>query len=264
MNGKMIKSSKKISNILIILGGLSLVYYALLLCFNYKISFSQFWLFIGIIFIISGILKRRNVEILKQFVGVRKIVKAIICLLIIMFIIIEIPILYYGNKNYIGDSDYIIVLGAGLQGKTMSRTLYQRVDKAWDYLRDHPETKIIVSGGKGPNEEISEAEAMEKYFLNKGIEGNRIIKEDKSKNTYENLLFSNEKLLKEEGKSLEEIKNLRIGVVTSNFHIFRARMLGNRVGMELKGMPAKVMTVLQLNFYVREALAVVKSMIFDR
>lgn len=260
----MSRNNKKISTILIILGALSLVYYIVLLCFNFKISFSRFWLFIGIIFIISGILKRNNIEILKKFVGVRKIVKTMICVFVIMFIIIEIPILYYGNKNYTGDSDYIIVLGAGLQGKNMSLTLYQRVEKAWEYVKDHPRTKIIVSGGKGPNEEITEAEAMEKYFLNKGIERNRIIKEDKSRNTYENLLFSREKLMKIENKNFEEIMKLKIAVVTSNFHIFRAKMLGERVGIELQGIPAKVMTTLQLNFYVREALAVVKSMIFDR
>ncbi|WP_102401535.1 YdcF family protein [Haloimpatiens massiliensis] len=258
------KYNKKLSAILVILGILSLIYYVILLGFNFKISFSRFWLLVGIIFIIGGILNKNNIKIPKKFSGVRKIVKVIICAFIIMFIIIEIPILYYGNKDYTADSDYIIVLGAGLQGRTMSLTLYQRVEKAWGYLKDHPNTKIIVSGGKGANEAISEAEAMEKYFLNKGIERNRIIKEDKSKNTYENLLFSKEKLIQVEGESLEKIKNLKIGVVTSNFHIFRAKMLGNRVGIELQGMPAKVMTTLQLNFYVREALAVVKSVIFDR
>lgn len=228
-----------------------------------KTNFSQFWFGIGIILIIYGIFSSKF-KFPSKLKGVRKIIKIIFSFLILIFILIEIPIIYFGNKTYNGNCDYIIVLGAGLRGENMSLTLYQRVSKALQYAKSHKDTQIILSGGKGNSELISESQAMEKYFLENGISKQRVIKEDKSINTYQNLKFSYEKLEQISKSKNQDIGKLKIGVVTSNFHIFRAKFLGKRVGLNLVGIPSEVRDILKPNFYVREAFAVVKSAIFDR
>lgn len=91
-----------------------------------------------------------------------------------------------------GDDVYtcLIVLGAQVDGKRITNSLQRRLDRAVKYLEEHPDTMVIVSGGRGKGEEIAEAEAMEGYLLEKGIEGMRIRKEDRSRTTKENLIFS--------------------------------------------------------------------------
>ncbi|MFD3158359.1 YdcF family protein [Haloimpatiens sp. FM7330] len=258
------KVHKLISIMLILLGIISFGYFSALMSFGVKISFSEFWIVLGIFLIILGVIKGKGKQIYninsKLKIG-GKMLKILIIIGLIFFIIIETPILYYGNKTYKKDSEYLIVLGAGVQGRTMSLTLYQRMEKSLEYIKEHPNTKIIVSGGQGPNELISEAEAMKEFLVNHEIDENRIIKEDKSTNTHENLVFSKKKV---EEDSDKDIKNLKICVVTSNFHVFRAKMLGKRVGLTLEGIPARIHPLLVPNFYVRECLAVVKSYIFDR
>ncbi|WP_373897880.1 YdcF family protein [Haloimpatiens sp. FM7315] len=244
-----------------ILGILSFGYFFILSTFAVKISFSKFWILLGSIFLFVSYLKIKNIDILSNFKGVKKFMKFIVIAAILGFIVVEIPIVYNGVKSYSGKSDYIIVLGAGLRGKTMSPALYERVKKALEYSRKNPETKIIVSGGKGAGESVSEAFAMKEYFVENGVNESIIIEENKSTNTYENLLFSRKKLEEIEKKNIED---LRISVVTNNFHVYRAKFLGKRLGLKLQGIPAEIMPAIKLNFYVREALAVLKSAIFDR
>lgn len=113
-------------------------------------------------------------------------------------------------------ADVIIVLGAGLRGERPSRILRMRLNAAIQAAKQSRKVPILVTGGKGRNEFISEAEAMQRYLLQQGIEPGRIIKEEKACNTYENLKFSHALLQKDkkvEGKIL---------IVTSDFHWFFA------------------------------------------
>ena len=79
--------------------------------------------------------------------------------------------------------DYLIVLGAHVDGERLTKALYERVRKALEYLETHPETKAVLSGGKGKGEAISEAEAMRRYLIRKGISPERLLLEEKSVNT---------------------------------------------------------------------------------
>lgn len=94
------------------------------------------------------------------------------------------------------------------------------------YLKKHKKVKIIVSGGQGSGEQISEALAMYKYLVAHGIDRDRIIQEDKSRSTYENIKNSFE-IIKNKGDKLQNI-----AVLTSNFHVFRAVKLAQKVGAE--------------------------------
>lgn len=157
-------------------------------------------------------------------------------------------------------TDYLVILGAGLNGDKLSLSLLKRMEKSVEYLKLNPDSTVVVSGGQGPNETISEAEAMKRYLVSNGIKEEQIIKEDKSTNTMENLKFTKKKLdevNKKEG-------NYEITIVTSGFHMFRSKILAARNGFKAHGYPSSTYAVLIPNFYIREYFAVIKSFIFDR
>lgn len=149
--------------------------------------------------------------------------------------------------------DYVIVLGAQVRGTRVSRALQQRLDRAAAYLEEHEETVVIVSGGQGPGEDISEAEAMERYLIERGIAPERIRKEDKSVNTAQNIRFS---------KAWIEKENARIGIVSNDFHVFRAVHIAKAQGIEAVGIPAPSTLGMYPHYMTREAVAVVKDLVF--
>ena len=83
--------------------------------------------------------------------------------------------------------DFIIVLGAQVRGKKITNSLKRRLDKGAEYLKENPKTRVIVSGGQGKGEDVTEAFAMAQYLVSHGVDGERIFLEEKSRNTYENL-----------------------------------------------------------------------------
>lgn len=174
---------------------------------------------------------------------------------LISFIIIEGLILTGVNPDQEAQVDYVVILGAGLRGEIPSLSLHTRLMKGLEYLNQQPELKVIVSGGQGPGETITEAEAMKRFLVKKGIHEDRIIKEDQSTSTVENLLYSKEKLDNGEGK--------RVMIVTSDFHIFRSKYLAKKVGFEPYGIPAKTPFYLWMDYSVREYFAILKSFILD-
>ncbi len=155
--------------------------------------------------------------------------------------------------------DAIIVLGAGLRGDQPGSELRSRLDRAIDYHAENPDALIVVSGGKGSREQISEAEAMARYLLKAGISESQIIKEDRSTNTYENFVFSKELL------DIRLGEGYRIAFVSNDFHIFRAKLMAADVGIEDAGHihgatpPASIIPC-----GLRECLALVKFVVFQR
>lgn len=124
-----------------------------------------------------------------------------------------------------------------------------QIDKAAEYLSANKHTVVIVSGGKGPGEDISEAKAMQQGLIAQGIEEARIMMEDKSTTTHENIVFSKE-LIPDTATS---------GLIVSNdFHIYRAVEIAKKEGLDMKGLPAKTPKVSLLKSYTREYLAITK------
>ena len=128
---------------------------------------------------------------------------------------------HFGDKDQ--DVDWVIVLGAQVFEDRPSLVLKYRLDKAAEYLKSHPDTKCIVSGGKGPNEPFSEAHGMSRYLIEAGISEDRILLEEESMNTSENLENCLKMLPENCGK---------VGIVTNNFHIFRALRIAKKKGYE--------------------------------
>lgn len=141
--------------------------------------------------------------------------------------------------------DYVVVLGAGLMGKRVTPLLAARINRGIEVYRRNPGSKIIMSGGQGPDEEIPEAVAMAKYAEEKGVPKKDIIVEDKSKTTRENLIFSH-RLIKSDS---------RFAIVTNSYHVYRALVLAKRLGLQCIGYGAKTKWYFTLNAFVREFIA---------
>lgn len=153
------------------------------------------------------------------------------------------------NKNY------IIILGCKIKDDgTLTPLLKSRVDRALEFAKMQKQKTgkdiiLVPSGGKGNDEIISEAEAMKNYLVEKGIEKNNIIIEDKSKNTYENIKFS-KKIIKEK---------TNIAFSTTNYHVFRAGVIASKQNIEVEGIGAKTKTYYWINAFIREYIATLVS-----
>ena len=161
-----------------------------------------------------------------------------------------------------GEPQVMVILGCQVKPWGPSILLQDRLDKALEYLETEPDMTVVVSGGQGPDEHISEARAMADYLMEQGIEQERILLEDQSHNTVQNLTLTRQ-LLDELGYDLEQ----DIVVVSNGFHLTRVRMLWERVWEEdnLSTLAAPSSHVpSRLKMYLREPLALVKSFVFDR
>ncbi len=160
-----------------------------------------------------------------------------------------------------GDPQVMIILGCQLHDWGPSVMLQDRLDKALDYLKDHPEVVVVVSGGQGENEPTSEAQGMADYLADHGFARENIILETQSHNTHQNLTYS-ARHLEEAGVDIRE----GVVIVSNGFHLTRAKMLAGRAGYENVSVLAAPSshTPTRLKMYIREPLALVKSFVFDR
>lgn len=150
-----------------------------------------------------------------------------------------------------GSNEYLIILGAKVKpGGILSLSLKNRMDTAIPYLQQHPKVKVIVSGGQGADEEQTEASAMYDYLVRSGIDDSRIIIEDRSKSTYQNLSFSKELLP-------GDVHELTI--VSNDFHLRRATYLANTLGFEVDVIAAPTPKSVKLKSEIRERLALLKT-----
>ena len=170
----------------------------------------------------------------------------------------------YGSHDHIrGDPQVMVILGCQVKSWGPSVLLQDRLDKALDYLEDHPDLTIVVSGGQGPDEPVSEARCMYDYLTEHGVDEAQILLEDQSHNTVENLRYTVD-LLAEAGYDT----TADMVVVSNGFHLTRVRMLWSRVcggDYNLSTLAAPSSHVpSRLKMYIREPLALVKSFVFDR
>lgn len=172
-------------------------------------------------------------------------------LFLAVFAITEYVVVSAAGQEAPNDVKAIVVLGAGLDGSEPSKTLLDRLRCAETYLEANREAICIVTGAQGKKEEISEAEAMYRWLTAQGIDESRILKEEQATNTYENIAYS-EALLTSAGISAGTV-----GILTSEYHMYRAELCAKELGMNACGIPAKTSNpVYRVNYFIREALAV--------
>lgn len=148
-----------------------------------------------------------------------------------------------------------IVLGCRVYGERPSLSLVERLEAAYVYLEENPEAMCIVSGGKGDSENISEAEAMYRWLVDKGIEPSRIYKEESSTSTVENIKFSKE-MIEKHGL------NKNIAIITSEYHVYRAGITAEEAGFSYGAVPGKTAFWLFPTFYVRELYGILYEYVF--
>lgn len=174
--------------------------------------------------------------------------------LVFIFINFFISSIIYNLNRPAYNKDFIIILGSGLIGDRVPPLLASRIDRGILFyneqkIRDKIIPKFIVSGGKGKDELISEAEAIKRYLVQKGIPESDIILEDKSTNTYENMKFSKQKMdsIKKKYKSI---------FVTNNFHLLRAGIYAKKAGLKANGIGSKTAMYYLPNAFIREYIAI--------
>lgn len=236
--------------IILLLGGiLCLLYYALLCAAlkKWDSTFSRFWLFCGVLCLLFWRIYAAEAAILQSY---GRLFAGVVAGAAAIFVLTELLIVRGMFAGKSGVYPYLIVLGAQVDGRRITDSLKRRLDRAEMYLKEHVETVVIVSGGRGDQEEIPEAEAMEKYLLEKGIEGKRILKENRSRTTKENLIFS---------KVYIEDMDCPVGIVSNSFHLYRAVCYARKTGY-IKPCPlaADCHPLLLPNYMVREFFAVWK------
>ena len=159
--------------------------------------------------------------------------------------------------------DAVVILGAGLvYGDRLSLTLAARLDKALIYIEENPHTVVVVTGGQGPDEAVTEASAMAAYLIRQGVSPERILREDQSTSTKENFLFA--KTLLDDyfaGSSRED--HYSVVYVTNDFHILRSGYYASQAGFaDAEGFACKSLVYMLPQFYMREYLALMAYYVF--
>ena len=150
------------------------------------------------------------------------------------------------------ESEYLVVLGAKVNGTIPSLSLKERLDAAQHYLLEHPDAIAVVSGGQGNGEDISEAQCMYDYLTSTGIDPGRVWMEPQATNTLENLQFSLD-LIHAKTNSRPD----KIAIVSSEYHLHRAGMFARWLQIEPELVPAETgILPLRWNYYLREIFAV--------
>lgn len=242
--------------VVLFLVGIAFLIYFLCVAFfvGHGTNFYFIWLILAVVVMTFAILLKRGFFISHFPLWIRRTFVILLCMGVMIFGIVEGFIISgFSMKGQLG-ADYVIVLGAQMKADGPSKALQYRLDEAIRYLNENPSSKVIVSGGQGSDEHISEAQGMYEYLVEKGIEKDRIIKEDKSVNTTQNLAFSAEYLDRERDS---------VAVVTNNFHVFRAVKIAEKAGYQnVCGIAAKGEPFLQINNMMREFFGVMKDFLF--
>lgn len=242
---------KKIKILLFTLGLLLfLVTTASLLVVNFNFGIIVL-LGISCVFILYGVFLEKLIKVKWLTYGILGVCTSLAILMLAIG-------LYGKADNATFKEDVVIVLGAGIRGERVSKLLSYRLDKAAEYSSKNPEAIIVVSGGQGPQENITEALAMERYLVAKGVPQEKILKEEAATSTYENLLFSKEILDEAIQKPYKTV------IITNDFHIYRAVNIAKKLGLDVTHYNAKTEWYgVPLN-YSRECVAIFKLLIVGK
>ena len=234
-------------------GILSLAYYVLIVVYaGITADFAWFWVLLtavlegGAVLIRYG---RNHPGIFPGWLGTVIMVAVLIGIVCFGFICSRVisGMKSSGKKNL----DYVVVLGAHVKGDVPSKALELRLKAALKYARENEDTTLILSGGQGFGEDITEAKCMENYLTAHGISRERLVLEEKSTSTKENLKFSDE---------LTGCSKKNTGILSNNFHVYRAVKLAEKLRYKHPyGIAAVSDPIMQVHYVVREVAALVKE-----
>ncbi len=188
-----------------------------------------------------------------------RIVVALVCIGLCYFCFVESFIIRNARTDADAGRDYLIVLGAAVYKDQPSLTLIRRLEGTLQYLNEHPDAIAIVSGGMGPGESITEAQAMYDWLIARKVDPARVIMEPKATSTMENLQFSFEII-----RSLGDEPEGRVAIVSSAYHLYRAKLMAKSLGVsDAAGVAAPWgYFFVMLNYFIREAFGVTHLWVF--
>ena len=180
------------------------------------------------------------------------VLTALLILGIAAFAVTEAIIIHASFGDPQESCEYIIVLGAKVNGTLPSLSLNDRIGAACDYLTAHPDSIAILSGGQGPDEGISEAQCMFDELTARGISPERLWLENNATSTWENLHFSLDLIEEKTG-----IRPKTVGLLSSEYHLFRAGLFAADCGVEAVGIPAQTSWLsIRINYFMREVAGI--------
>lgn len=186
-----------------------------------------------------------------------KITAVVTCIGLLYFAFVEFLVISHSQGDRDARRSCLIVLGARVMDTEPSLSLQHRLEGTLDYLTKYPDSIAIVSGGRGEGESITEAECMRRWLTERGIPEERILKEEKSTSTMENLQFSREILL-EKGFSPDDV-----AILSSNYHLYRAKAMAKTLGLDPAGVKGTVgYPIYTLGMFIREAFGVTHFWVF--
>lgn len=219
-------------------------------------SFSAYLCFgLAAVFLCYWLLRKLPLRTQKLF---RRCISGLLLigLLLAVYTGVQISLAAQGTEDPQGE--YLVVLGAGVNGTTPSYILRTRIDAAYEYLSANPDVQCIVSGGKGGGEDISEAQCMFEQLTAKGIEAERIWLEDRSTSTKENLAYTLEVIREKTGSTPTSLT-----LLSNEFHLYRASLFAGQQGLAVETVPAETRwAALYINYFLREIVCVWYLIIF--
>lgn len=255
--------------ILIASAFLSFLYYLLLQTASrvafpeWFLGFSSLWLYLAVFLVLLAVLENKK-GLIKIWLGIGKRARAaVLAVLGIGFAVSAVNLAFILNPETAGGSEnvrYVIVLGGGVtRDAKLTKSVQMRVEKAAEYLKEHPGALAVVTGGQGSFSPCPEAEVLKPALAALGVDESRILTEDKALDTIQNFIYSAQVLAAHDGVEISDVLSSPVAVVTSRFHLARAERIAGRLGFkEVHGAGSKVPPLFALNTYCREILAYVK------
>ena len=181
-----------------------------------------------------------------------RVCTVILCVGLLVVGITEAVIIKHSFGDPHTEVEYMVVLGAKVRSTGPSVSLWDRIYGARDYLQAHEDVIAVVSGGQGPDEPMTEAQAMFDALVDLGIPPERIWLEEQATSTWENITFSLN-LIEERTSTRPQ----RIGVLSSEYHLFRTSLFAKACDVEFVGIPARTSRWGQrINHFMREVAGV--------
>lgn len=252
---------KPLNIILIFFGSIMFIWYLLPVVMRGLINIGNIagMLLFGIIIVYGVFLVKINKVIMHlwQHIMGKVIISFIGILVAFSFVLVAVfSYQMYSHAHHESDkTTTLVVLGCRVYGTSPSLMLKERLDAAYEYLEEHLDVSCVVSGGQGENEDISEAKCMYNYLIDKGIDEKRILLEDQSTSTRENLLFSKNVI---EQNDLPEAMT----IVTNEFHQYRAFLIAKNLGLEAYAVSGHTALWLFPTYYTRELFGLIYQFIF--
>ena len=237
--------------LLALLGVAAIAYGVTVMMLNSGTPFFAVWYLLGALLLLAAMATHAGWWALLP-VLVRRVAAVLLAVVFVVFAGTQALILGQSGSQGEPGLDCIVVLGAQIRPDgSPSGVLQYRLEAAYTYLQDNPRTRCIVSGGQGPNEPCSEADGMADYLESRGIAAERIMREDRSLNTQQNIQNS---------MAFLDAESDRVGIVTNDFHIFRATRIAQKAGIQhVCGIAAYSVPWYQPNNMLREGMGIVKD-----